>query len=170
MVRSLAVVLVLVLAIGLLALRSSGGDVKTVDYQSLLSTARASAPYDLLAPTGLDGWRATSVRYDPAESGATEATVWHIGFYTPAKRYAGVDESNGPAADFIDEITQGATTTLSTVRLGTIDWTRYEGGGDAGTDDETRALVAQSNGVTTLVSGSAEWPELEQLATSLRAS
>jgi hypothetical protein len=168
MLRSLAVVLVLVLGVSLLTLRSSSEQVRTVEYESELASARNAAPYPLYAPVGLDGWRATSVRFEPGGDSGTP-TVWHLGFYTPDERYAAIDESNGPAEDFLDDITQSAESTGATVTIGELAWVRYEGGGAAGTDDETRGLVHDEEGFVVVVSGSAEWPELEELAAALSA-
>jgi hypothetical protein len=168
MLRSLAVVLVLVLGVGLLTLRSSGDNTRTIEYETELAAARSAAPYPLYAPVGLDGWRATSVRFDSAGD-TGEPTVWHLGFFTPDERYAAIDESNGPSDDFLDEITDSAHATGDTTTIGGLDWVRYEGGGAVGTDDETRGLVHEDHGVTVVVSGSAEWPELEELAGALRA-
>jgi hypothetical protein len=168
MVRSLAVVLAIVLAIGLLTIRTSNETVRTIDYENELTSARSAAPYPLYAPAGLTGWRATSVRFDAGgDTGAP--TVWHLGFYTPDERYAAIDESNGPTEDFVRLITQSAATTGTTATFGDLTWVRYDGGGAAGTDDETRGLVHLDDGVTVIVSGSADWPELEALAGALRA-
>lgn len=170
LLRSLALVVVLVVAIVVVTNRSSPPvDVHTVDYVDDLASARDASQFPLLAPVGLEAWRPTSVRFDTPADGSGGATVWHLGFYTPGERYAAIDQSDGDAADFINDTTQGATATPSTVRLGELEWTRFDGGGAAGTDDETRALVNEQDGVVTLVSGSAEWPELEQLAVSLRS-
>src|SRR3954452_24913628 len=65
MVRSLAVLLVPVLVITFLRTRTPKDvPVTVVSWEPVLATARAEAPYPVLAPANLPtGWRATSVSW-----------------------------------------------------------------------------------------------------------
>jgi Protein of unknown function (DUF4245) len=162
MVRSMALVLVVVAVVFLLTLRNDPKQtVHRVDYTEQLQQARHIAPYDVLAPAGLGArWKATSVRNDD-EGGAQ---TWHIGFVTPDARYAAVEQSDGPVTAFLDVFVAGATKS-GEVTVSGARWQRLEGG-----KPELRALVLRGNGVTTLVTGSASITELRELASALRAS
>ena len=169
MVRALVVVLALIGAVALITIRPGGGDeVRVVDYAGALDSARVAAPYAVLAPAGLDGYRATSVRFTSTDEG----TVWHVGFVSPLDEYVGLDQTDGAADQFVDELSEGASPvggTAGSVELGGRSWERYDDGGD--TDGEhVRALVADDGGATILVSGTAEWPELEAMAAALSSS
>jgi hypothetical protein len=168
MVRSMAVVLLLVGVVALITFRPTGDDsVRVVDYASELASARVAAPYVVLAPADLDGYRATSVRFTATDDG----TVWHLGFVSPLDEYVGLDQTDGAEDDFIDELTEGASPVGgadSDVELGGRTWERFDGGGD--TDGErVRGLVTSDSGSTVLVSGTADWPELEAMAAALSA-
>ncbi|MGQ4380225.1 DUF4245 domain-containing protein, partial [Streptomyces sp. SAS_267] len=64
-------------------------DLKRVDYQVELLTARRAASYPVAAPEGLpSAWKATSVRYDGSEFDA-----WHLGFQAPDGQYVAVEQS-----------------------------------------------------------------------------
>ncbi|AXK37371.1 DUF4245 domain-containing protein [Streptomyces armeniacus] len=133
--------------------------VKTVSYGIEVSTARRAAPYPVAAPQGLSKeWRATSVRY---EGGGPEGAAWHLGFVTPGEEYAAVEQSDAPAAGFVKSVTQGARKTAKTERIGGEEWTRYEGG-------KYDALVRTEPGFTTVVTGTASFGQLKELATALR--
>ena len=165
-VRSMGVVLLLVAVVALITLRPSGGDeIRVIEYADDLASARVAAPYAVLAPTGLEGYRATSVRFTPTESG----TVWHVGFVSPLEEYVGLDQTDGPAAAFVDDLTESAAPvggSDGSVELGGRTWERYDEGGD--TDGErVRGLVTEEAGATTLVSGTADWSELEAMAAAL---
>lgn len=169
MLRSMAVVLVLIGAVALITFRPSGDEgVRVVGYASELASARVAAPYPVLAPAGLDGFRATSVRFTATEDG----TVWHLGFVSPLEEYVGLDQTDGAQDAFVDDLTEGAAPVGGpdgSVELGGRTWERYDEGGD--TDGErVRGLLTEEGGATTLVSGTADWPELEAVAAALSAT
>ncbi|MFG2479026.1 DUF4245 domain-containing protein [Streptomyces fagopyri] len=132
---------------------------KRVDYRVELITARRAASYPVAAPEGLPGtWKATSVRYDGAEFDA-----WHLGFRDPEGQYVAVEQSTQRAAVFIDSASQGAAATKVTERIGDRTWQRYEG-------DKYDALVLQSKGATTVVTGTASFGQLVRMAGALKTS
>jgi len=159
MVRSLVVVLAVIAVILLLNARDERGTVRDLDFAGPLAQARQAASYDVLGPVGLgDEWRATSVRLPLEDGGLT----WHIGFVTPRGDYAGLEQSDGPApGKFVDRFAEGSRPT-GDVRIGERTWQRREGG-----DPEPRALVLRTATSTVVVAGTAQWPELEELAGSL---
>ena len=166
MVRSLGVVVLIAGALVLLAPRADRAPVTVVDYRPQLAVARSEAPYPVLGPAGLPAdWRSTSVRL----RGASGVTTWHIGFVTPDDEYAAVEQSDGPAAAFVRDVT-GQGRPAGSVELAGQTWQRYDPG-----DADQRSLVrpAVSGGgspdaASVVVTGSAEWAELETLARSLR--
>ncbi|MFD3840999.1 DUF4245 domain-containing protein [Streptomyces sp. NPDC058642] len=160
----------MVLSLGLISLMAgviylfiphddSPQEVKRVDYRVELLTARRAAPYPVLAPTGLPAtWKATSVRYDGADSDA-----WHLGFHTPGDGYVQIEQStHEPAAEFIDEASQGGEKTDTTEEIGGRTWTRYTGG-------RYDALVHQADGATTVVAGAGSYAELTRMAEALKS-
>jgi hypothetical protein len=133
--------------------------VKTVGYGVEVTTARRAAPYPVAAPQGLpETWRATSVRYRGA--GGAGAT-WHLGFVTPGNEYAAVEQSDARPESFVEDVTLGARATGRTQDVGGTAWRRYEG-------EKYDALVRRGTGVTTVVTGTASFERLGELAGALR--
>ncbi|MEV0275501.1 DUF4245 domain-containing protein [Streptomyces sp. NPDC050610] len=161
MILSLAVIVpVAVVSYVFIPHDESNDPVKAVSYRVELDTARRAAPYAVAAPVGLpEGWRATSVSYD---GGGKEGAAWHLGFLDPKKQYVAVEQSNGPAAAFIDDVTQRAAKTGKTERVDGATWDRYEG-------EKYDALVREENGVTTVVTGTAPHEQLTRMAAALKA-
>ncbi|MFF8537153.1 DUF4245 domain-containing protein [Streptomyces sp. NPDC015532] len=134
-------------------------DLKRVDYQVELLTARRAASYPVAAPEGLpSAWKATSVRYDGSEFDA-----WHLGFQAPDGQYVAVEQSTQRPAVFIDTASQGARQTKATQRIGARTWQRYEG-------DHYDALVLEDKGATTVVTGTGSYGTLVKMAEALKTS
>lgn len=159
MVRSMAVVLVVVFAIVLLAWRPEPEAVKVVQAAPTIELAAREAEFPIVAPAGLsEGWRATSARWEPTEESQSER-VLHIGYVTPADEYAQVSVAPVVTSAYLDEQTiDGAPTGTQTV--GDVTWQRWE-------TSQRRSLVLIDGTVATVVSGSADWAELTALAESL---
>lgn len=161
MVWSMLAVLALVAVILLITSRARPDAVKVIDYTPELSVARAQADYPILAPVGLSSeWRATSARWQMTE-GSTPDKAWHLGFVTPGEQYAQLGESATANAAYIPEQTAGGKPT-ATVQAGGFEWQRYEN------SSSQRSLVRIERGVTIVVTGTADWPLLEEFAASLR--
>jgi hypothetical protein len=159
MVRSMAVVLVVVFAIVLLAWRPEPEAVKVVQTAPTVALAAREAQFPVVSPAGLaEDWRATSVRWEPTEESGSER-VLHIGYVTPADEYAQVVIAPLASEPFLDEQTAVGTPT-GTQSVGEATWERRESGG-------RRSLVLVDGSIATVVSGSAEWAELITLAESL---
>jgi hypothetical protein len=152
-------VLAAVAVVVLLTLRDDPEQpVQRVGFAQQLEAIRRVAAYDVVAPVGLsDRWKATSVRGDNDEG----AVTWHIGFVTPKEHYAAVEQSDGAVRSFLDDHVQGAAS-AGIVTVSGARWQRLEGG-----QPEERALVLRGGGVTTMVTGSATFAELGQLAAAL---
>jgi hypothetical protein len=163
MVRTLLVIMVPVLLLVLVVARQPSPDpVRVVDWKPQATAAASQAPFPVVAPAALEPtWRATSARYERVPT-QRDATVWHVGFLTPEGTYAGLDQSDARAEDFVRDTTAKASP-AGEVALGGTAWTRYQTGTDG-----ARALVRPWGTSSVVVSGSAAWPTLEHLAASLR--
>lgn len=165
MVRSMAVVLGAVAVILIITLRPQPDPIRVVDYAPTLSVARAQAGYPVLAPQGLGPqWRATSARWEPTPASDPDP-AWHLGVVTPTEEYVQLGQSATTDADYLPEQTDRGRPTGS-VQVGGVAWERYESTDREGV--ERRSLVRIVGGVTTVVSGGAAWPEIEQFAGSLK--
>ncbi|WP_030623105.1 DUF4245 domain-containing protein [Streptomyces sclerotialus] len=166
MVLSMAVIGIVVAAIYLFIPHDDSKDaektaVKTVSYRVELATARRAAPYPVAAPEGLpQGWRATSVSYQASDDG--EGGAWHLGFLNPKDQYAAVEQSDAPAREFVKKVTLNATPAGGAQDVDGARWDRYEG-------DTYKALVRKESGHTTVVTGTASYDGLAELAGALRA-
>ncbi|WP_320783938.1 DUF4245 domain-containing protein [Streptomyces sp. CRN 30] len=136
-------------------------ELQRVDYRVELLTARRAAPYPVAAPEGLpEAWKATSVRYQGAES-----DTWHLGFHLPGGQYVQVQQSTGKPATFIEEASQGAEATDVTEEIDGRTWTRYEGGRyDALVLKDTEGV----KNATTVVAGTGSFGQLTKMASALK--
>lgn len=159
MVRSLAVVFVVVGAILLVTLRPHPDAIKVIDPAPALAQAVAGASFTVLYPSGRSAdWKPTSARFEPTAASAPDP-VWYLGMITPAGTFIALSQSATTRAGYIPEQTvEGRPNGTDTVKG--IEWQKYE------TKDQ-RSLVLISPSVTTIVSGSADWPTLEEYAGSL---
>jgi hypothetical protein len=168
MVRSLGLVaLALVIWMWLVHPRTPD-PVREVDWWPVAQSASATAPYEVIAPPQAFGWPATSARIEPQPDGTT---TWRVGFYTPQEAYAALlqrgifaEQAQGSLDDWVAGETRNGVAG-SVVTLNGREWVRLEGDP---TPDERRSLVAVDAGTVTIVTGSAPWVELEELAASLR--
>lgn len=159
MLASLAVVGLIIL----ITPRRNEGAMPHVDYRGDLSALTAIAPYQVQAPRGLPPqWYPTSSRLSGRPGGPI---AWHLGFYTPAKEYAALEESNetpAGAGNFIDRMTsQGHPD--GTVQVAGATWDRR-----FRPDKKQRSLVRRLPGLTLVVTGTASYDELAVLTGSLR--
>jgi hypothetical protein len=160
MVISLGVVLLIIGAFMLLSPRRHYDAVKQIDYSQPLRDARKVAPYRLAAPEGLPPrWRATSVRYDGDVNGDAQ---WHLGFVSPQDEYVGLEQTDGPARDFIFNLSNRGLEDGTTVVRGEV-WDRY-----LRESRDVRSLARTENGVTTLITGTASYQEMAEFAAALR--
>ncbi|EFL23525.1 putative secreted protein [Streptomyces himastatinicus ATCC 53653] len=168
MVLSLTVIGVVAAAIYVFGIPHDDSDkgkgVQTVDYRVEVDTARRAAPYPVAAPEKGSlpkGWRATSVTYQP-ETTADKGAAWHLGFLDQNEEYIAIEQSDGRAVPFIEDVTQQARETKAKQKIGDQEWVRYEG-------DKYDALVRREPGVTTVVTGTASYGQLAKMAAALKA-
>ncbi|MFJ8649920.1 DUF4245 domain-containing protein [Streptomyces sp. NPDC093546] len=132
--------------------------IKPVDYRVELVTAQRAAPYTVLAPQGLaKGWTPTSVSYERADGDA-----WHLGFLSPDRQYVAVEQSTARPEKYIAEVSHDARDTGRTQQVAGQAWQRWEG-------PKYDALVRRDKGVTTVVTGTASYERLAEMAAALTA-
>ncbi|MFI9318759.1 DUF4245 domain-containing protein [Kitasatospora aureofaciens] len=135
--------------------------VHVVEYKVAAASAKRAAPYPLLAPDGLsDKWRATSVSYTPADLSGGKGNAWHLGFVTPSGQYAAVEQADVPRDKLLADKVAGAQPDGTSDAAGRT-WDREQG-------DKARALAARNGSAATLVTGTASYEELAELAQALK--
>ena len=163
MIRSLLpLVVVCLLAVGWIAFRQGDPDpVRPIDPTSSVQLAAARAGYAVVVPSGLpDGYRPTSARTDAGDAVEGAPVTLEIGYVTPSTEYAGYVVSDDPEADPLTAVLDGAEAD-GTVELAGEEWTRA-----TSTRGET-VLSREDDGVTMLVTGSADDEELETVAAAV---
>lgn len=158
MVRSLAVVLALVGVLVLVTYQSQQQEVRTVDVATVAAQAQRQAPFDLLVWPAPDGAQATSVRWQATE-GSGGIPVWHLGYLVNGEDYLQISQSATTDVRFVPEQTAGGKA-AGELAIGDARWQRYE-------QPNRRSLVGIEAGVTTVVSGTLDWPTLEKAAGSI---
>ncbi|MFF7179448.1 DUF4245 family protein [Streptomyces sp. NPDC008121] len=159
MIQSLAVILV---AAGVMYYfiphDEDANPVPTKDYRVELLTAQRAAPYPVLAPEGLGAdWKATVVSYK-REQGDT----WRLGFLDPDTQYVALYQSTSEPKKFVPDVTQQAENSGKTQTVAGQVWQRWEG-------PHYDALVRTDGKATTVVTGTASFERLAEMAGSLRA-
>ncbi|MEV7779305.1 DUF4245 domain-containing protein [Kitasatospora sp. NPDC088351] len=140
---------------------ADGDGVHKVEYKVAAASAKRGAPYPLLSPDGLsDQWRATSVTYQPAALGGGKGNAWHLGFVTPSGQYAAVEQSD-LARDTVLGSTVAGGKPDGTSEVAGQTWERLQG-------PKSRALTIQSGSATTVLTGTASYEELAELAQALK--
>ena len=160
MLRSLAVVGVVIVPLWLLIPHHSKQKVTVVDYSTALSQARRLTPHHIVAPQFLPAtWRPSNVT---TSGGNGKPVVFHLGYVTPTNQYASLDESDGDVDAFLQSLLGKKPSPLADVHVGAADWRSRRG------TDGRVALVSPSSPVTVVVKGTASVAELTTLAASLR--
>lgn len=141
--------------------------VRTVPWQPVASAAADTAAYPVLAPPSSWDWRATSARIEPQPDGTI---AWRVGYLTPDGDYAALlqrgvfpAQAAAAAADWVETETRRGEAE-GTVEIAGRTWTRMEG---EPVPDERRSLVLSEGGTITVITGSAQWADLEKLAAAL---
>lgn len=164
MVLSMGVIGAVVAVIVVINWQPSPEPVKALDSAPVAEAVAAAVDYDVLHPQLAEGWRATSARFEPtAETG--DEPVWFNGWVTPEGEYAAVVQSTATNSGFVEEQTVGGLpiTDRAVLPAGTEAWQAY-----VTRDGNQRSLVRQTDGVTTIVTGTVEWPALVEFEDSLR--
>src|SRR4051794_5616365 len=161
---SLGIVLGIVVLTVLLLPRAHYNAVKQIDPTEPIVAAQRVAPYHVYAPAGLpSSWQPTSARVEGPDE--HHVVHLHVGYYTPRGAYAALEESNDGRVPFLElQTAHGKLTGQRTI--GDRVWeTRYSANQKDNSLDFTTA-----DGATVIVTGSATYEELSELAASLRGA
>ncbi|MEU8530790.1 DUF4245 domain-containing protein [Streptomyces sp. NPDC048629] len=159
MFQSLAVIMV---AAGVMYLfiphDENASPVEAKDYRVELLTAQRAAPYPVLAPEGLGkDWKATVVSYKREQHDA-----WQLGFLDPDTQYVAIHQSTADPAKYVPDVTQDAKSSGKTRTVAGQVWQLWEG-------PRYDALVRTSGGATTVVTGTASFDRLAEMAGALQS-
>ncbi|MET9623712.1 DUF4245 domain-containing protein [Streptomyces sp. NPDC006464] len=159
MFQSLAVIMI---AAGVMYLfiphDETAAPVKAKDYRVELLTAQRAAPYPVLAPEGLgEDWKATVVSYKRDQGNA-----WQLGFLDPDTQYVSLHQSTAAPKEFVPEVTQQAENSGRTQTVAGQVWQRWEG-------PKYDALVRTDGKATTVVTGTASFDRLAEMAAALQS-
>ncbi|GAA0987654.1 hypothetical protein GCM10009555_067430 [Acrocarpospora macrocephala] len=130
-----------------------------VDFSIDTANAARLAPYRVEVPRQVPtGWTPTSSRVTQDQNTLT----WRLGFATANQMHAMLAQSNEtPTADFAARMANTATIT-GTQQIGGTTWEqRFR------EDKNQRSLIRILPDHTIIITGSADWPELTALATTL---
>lgn len=133
--------------------------IQAVDYRVELLTARRAAPYPVAAPADLGaGWKPTSVSYE-----GPNAHAWHLGYLDPDGQYVAVEQSTKAAKKYATQVSQQAEDTGTTQQVAGEPWQRWKGA-------KYDALVRTEGRATTVVTGTAGYTRLGEMAAALRTA
>jgi hypothetical protein len=140
-----------------------------VSYRADQANLARLAPYPAVAPAGLPAdWTAIGSTLTSGGAAGAGTVTWALDFTTPDGMLASLEETNAKATSFVRRMTNGGTVLLPAQppppRLGGRGWIF-----SATPARGQRSLYATSPaGFTVVVTGSATWAELRELAASLR--
>lgn len=164
-IRSMGVVAAIIGVILLITWRPGPDPVREINAEPVALQVAAAVDFVLLYPDLPEGWRATTARFEPSEKSGDDP-VWFNGWVSPDDEFAAVVQSEAENDSFIAEQTLGgvAVTDLpGDLNPAVKGWQPY-----LSSDGTQRSFVLQDDGVTTIVTGTLEWPELASFAASLQ--
>jgi hypothetical protein len=135
-----------------------------ISYRHDLAALTRLAPYPAVAPAGLPGsWTPVSSGLTLGGAEGAGTVTWQLGYSAPSGALASLEETNASPASFVRRMTNGGTA-LPPARVGGRTWNL-----SATPARGQRSLYLTSPaGFTLVVTGNATWPELRELAASLR--
>lgn len=152
MALSMGLIAGIIALVLLVTWRPQPDPVRAVDPLPVAQQASLAAEYPILLPAVLPGWRATSARFEPtAES--DEIPVWFNGWVTPDEHFVATVQSANTTQSFVEEMTIDAVSADDAPD--TPGWDAYVSPGNG-----QRSLVRETDGVTTIVTGSLDWAGL----------
>jgi len=165
MFLSLVVILVpLAIVVAIFSQGPSQAKVPTVNWKPVAAEASQQAPYTILTPIELPaGWRATRVSWtrvgqpDPTGNDSVR-NRWQLGILTDSDVYLELDQGDKLANEMVDDLSRSGQPDGTSMVNGQT-WKRL-----VTDDDRTRSLVLTEPGVTTLVTGDADYTTLETYA------
>jgi hypothetical protein len=160
MIRSLLVVGAIVVVIVLIVPRPSSVSQPPVDVVGTAQGAASDAHFTLAVPQGLPvDWKPTAASL---LTSVDDVQTWHVGYQTSSGQYAAVEQAKDVTTNWVRNNSGGGTAVGQQV-VGTTTWTQL-----LHKNRLQRSLLLNDGALTYLVTGTASWSELAQLAESLR--
>lgn len=161
MVISLAVIGAFLVPVLLLVPRPSQLEQPPVDVAGTAVGARERVDWPVPVPQVPDGWTPNAARLE--QPGADGVDTWAVGWVTPSDDYAGLRVAGGATDAWLRETTRSGELE-GAQDVGGTSWDVYSRSPERRSDAPFRALVREDGDVTTAVVGTAEVPELIELA------
>jgi len=141
--------------------QSRGEHIPELDYSITVANYSRTVPYEVWAPAADPaGWVANSNKIAKGENGAP---VLHLGYATAKREHVMVIQSDEkPAAGFANRMAN-SDKVVGTQEINGQLWERR-----LREDKDQRTLVRIMPDVTVVITGTADWPELAELASILR--
>lgn len=162
MVRSMVVIVVIAFALYLISGRTNGTATDTVDVVGTAQHHAQQSGHPYAYPKDLpEEWTPSSVRY--ASSGG--AMTWQAGYTTPDDEFVSVKQAADPEDEWLGVQTHGGAKAGKLTTDDGREWVKRAADGGV-----QRSLVLQpqeSGGLTTVVTGSGSWSQLEEFAEHL---
>ncbi len=160
MVISLAVVIGCVAVVLLFLPRPGAVEQPPTDVAGAAAGARERVDFPVPVPAVPDGWTPNAARLDPGPDGVP---TWDVGWVTPSDQYAGLRVAGDATDRWLRDVTRSGE--LEGVQdVGGQEWDVYSREPQRRSEPPFRALVREQDGVTTAVLGTADVPELIELA------
>jgi hypothetical protein len=134
-----------------------------VDIHASAVEAAEKSGWPLVEAVGLpEGWTATSARYVRTTDGFM---TWHAGYQTPAGTYVAVEQTKDPSRAWVDAQTNRAPRE-GTLEAAGLTWTKFVR--DTKVQNSLLSEPTTPGGLTTLLTGTASFEEMAELAGYLR--
>ncbi len=161
---SMGVIAGIIFLVLIVTWRPQPDPVRALDPVPAAQTAQIAADFPILLPRLGPEWRATSARFEATEE-SDQLPVWFNGWVGPDDQYAAVIESPNDTESFIEEQTIGGLPAgeMDDPAPATPGWEAY-----VSPSNGQRSLVGTESGVTTIVTGTLDWPQLIAFRDSLR--
>lgn len=164
MVISMMVVLAAVLAWVAMVPRVREVSQPAVDVTSVALHVRRETGWAISQPQLPAGWKATNVRFTPADGGVR---TWHAGYLSPDGQYISIDQTpvTGASQSWVSAVTSDGQAEGTLAAAGTT-WRKL-----SSRDTVQRSLLSTASGVrplTTVLSGTAPYAQLAEFAEALK--
>lgn len=163
MVRSLALIGVVVLAIFFLVPRPETKMIPSADVSAMAAAAETAGDVPVVVPSVPTGWQATSARREAPHDGLP--ATWHIGYLTSSGEYAGLEMTNKASDDWFEDVTTDGTDIQTPLDVNGVEWaTRVSA------ENRVSYVWGEEGSPATVVTGTASRDELLQLAEAVQAA
>ena len=142
MLRTMLIIGAVVAVIVLITLRPSPDPVRAIDALPTATAVQAAVDYPILLPR-VDGWRATSARWEATEASGEDEVWFAGGVLNDADQFVSVSQSPATGKKYLLEQTGGLPTD-EVLDVDGTEWAVYQGEFDA-------AAVNQMDDITTVV-------------------